>query len=363
MKNICFFLYNMDLIGGTERVCSTIANNLPPDKFTVHILSFRSDNTPQFELNKNIFVHSLSKKTNIKILTNLITPLKLRQFLINKKIDILINVESMLTIYSCPAVIGLNINNICWEHFNYKINLNRKLRDLSRKLASRYCDYIVTLTEQDKELWLANLNCKAQVITIPNPITVSPPLPNLNIEKKKLCLAIGRFTYQKGFDLLLRAWKIVVTSKPDWKLRIVGDGKEKENLKKLCVDLKLEDYVEFIPNTPQIALHYLESSFFIMSSRFEGLPLVLIEAQAYSLPIISFDCTTGPRDIIIQNETGWLCEPENINSLSENIYNAINILEKENDKYANMSKKSKLNSERFSIDKVMPLWLSVISDK
>lgn len=361
MKNICFFIYNITRTGGTERVCTVIANRLIELNFNVQILSLTCEGPAAFKLNENIKSFSLFKTKYSNISKYTLTSLKLRRFVKNNNIDIFIDVESMLSIYSIPALMNLNINHVCWEHFNYTINLNKKLRNFSRILAARFCDSIITLTNQDKELWLSNLKCNAKIISIPNPITASMEHNREKVEKKKLFLAVGRLTHQKGFDLLLKAWKSVSIHHPEWKLRIIGDGKEKKSLDDLCLELDLNDNVDIIPSTKNISSHYLESAFFVMSSRFEGLPLVLIEAQAHYVPSISFDCLTGPRDIIIQNETGWLCPPECIDDLRDAMNNAIFLFENKNDVYIEMSHQASLNTRKFSMENVIPLWLNILN--
>nr|MBO8918954.1 hypothetical protein [Proteus mirabilis] len=113
---------------------------------------------------------------------------KIRQFIIQNNIDIFISVESMLSLYSIPASIGLNVRNICWEHFNFNVNLGKRSRDFARKLAAYYANDIITLTKHDKNLWLNNLNCKANIVTINNPITIKHDQENyipMGNKKKK----------------------------------------------------------------------------------------------------------------------------------------------------------------------------------
>ena len=306
MKKVCFFIGNLNNSGGTERVTSIIANELSKQNYEVHILSLYEGEKPFFELDSRIQIHSLYLR-KISFKRNFIqTVWRIRKFVQFFKINNLIVVDSISCVFTVPALMGLKINHICWEHFNFNVNSGVKLRDLGRKLAAKYCNYVVTLTKRDKDLWEQGLKgIKAKIISIANPTPYEniDHIPNLQF---KTVLAVGRLTYQKGFDLLIEAWAQVCTVNPGWKLRIVGSGEDEELLKSLARKLGIYEYIEFIPATKIIESHYKTSSFYCMSSRFEGLPMVLLEAQAYGLPIVSLDFDTGPSDIIVHGYNGFL---------------------------------------------------------
>ncbi|MGL5487916.1 MAG: glycosyltransferase family 4 protein [Shewanella sp.] len=354
MRRICFFIGDLNQAGGTERVASVIASELQQRGYQIYMLSLQCGDMPFFELADGIQVNQLFTRAGRGMLRFPQVIVKLRRYLKQNKIDILIDVESMLALYALPAVIGLNVRHICWEHFNYHVDLGKTSRRLARKLAARFANDVIILTERDKQLWLANTTCKANITAIPNPVTISLP-SEINPHREKLFLAVGRLTYQKGFDLLLQAWAQVAPIHPDWRLRIVGDGEDKAMLEQLRCELNIEASTELVPKTNNIAEHYQEAAFFVMSSRFEGLPLVLIEAQAYGLPIVSFDCDTGPAEIINHGENGWLCEADNINSLSDGISIAINF-----DTHDSMLN-SCCNSEEFSLPAITYRWIKVLS--
>lgn len=359
MTRICFFIGDLNNSGGTERVSSVIASELQHRGYQIHILSLQCGNKPFFELADGIHISQLFTKAGRGMLRLPITIMRLRRYLRQQQIDILIDVESMLALYALPAVVGLNIRHICWEHFNYSVDLGKASRRLARKLAARFADDVVTLTERDKQLWLTNTTCKANITAIPNPVTISPPT-EINLHKEKLFLAVGRLTYQKGFDLLLQAWAQVALLHPDWRLRIVGDGEDKAMLEQLLYELNIETSAELIPKTNNIAEHYQQAAFFVLSSRFEGFGLVLVEAQRYGLPAISFDCDVGPAEIIKHGETGWLCVAGDVSELSEKIRNSLRHFDDVN-LYNKLSVSAIKNIEnRFSIDKVVGMWSELI---
>ncbi|MGI2180845.1 glycosyltransferase family 4 protein [Shewanella oncorhynchi] len=358
MKRICFFAGSLNQAGGTERVSSVIASELQRRGYQIHMLSLQCGDKPFFELAEGIQVSQLFNSAGRGMQRLPMVIVKLRRYLQQHQIEILINVESMLALYALPAVVGLSVHHICWEHFNYNVDLGKASRRLARKLAARFADDVITLTERDKQLWLTNTTCKANITAIPNPVTIELPT-EINSHKEKLFLAVGRLTYQKGFDLLLQAWAQVAPLHPDLRLRIVGDGEDKIMLEQLRRELNIEVSTELVPKTNNIAAHYQEAAFFVMSSRFEGLPLVLIEAQAYGLPIVSFDCDTGPGEIVKHGETGWLCEMGNVSALSGQIINAASCF---NDKkcYEEFSGSSVESMKRFSVHEIIDKWLGFL---
>lgn len=173
-------------------------------------------------------------------------------------------------------------------------------------------DCFVVLTQEDKESWKSIRN----IHVINNCIPQIPLLFSSHTEQ--VVFSAGRITYQKGFDLLVQAWALVTKKFPDWKLVICGGGTENEidKLTKQIYSLGIECSVVLKPATSNIAEEFCNASLYVMSSRYEGLPMVLIEAMSYGLPIVSFACPCGPRDII-SDDFGTLVQPGNIQQLAD----------------------------------------------
>ncbi|MGL5667356.1 MAG: glycosyltransferase, partial [Shewanella sp.] len=133
---------------------------------------------------------------------------------------------------------------------------------------------------------------------------------------------------------------------------------ERAMLERLRQDLNIESSTELFPRTYNIEVHYQQAAFFLMSSRFEGLPLVLIEAQAYGLPVVSFDCDTGPAEII-QN-SGWIVEPNSIHAFSNSCKEAINVFY--TPEYQDLVTASKNVNKTFCLDVIVDSWLRLLSD-
>ena len=357
MKNICFLIGNISNAGGTERVCSIIANEFSKQGYNISILSLVEGKEPFFKLQPNVKIYTLySKKISFKKYFFSVV-LKVRQFVKQHRINTLIVVDSISCIFTVPALCGLNVKHICWEHFNFNNNNGTKLRDIGRNWAAKRCDYIVTLTKRDKQIWEQELkNIKANIVPILNPCPYEDTghMPSI---KNKVMLSVGRLDYVKGFDLLIQAWAQVCHQDADWTLHIVGSGKEEAELKRQAKMLGMDDRIIFIPATKNIDTYYKKSSFYCLSSRYEGFGMVILEAQAFGIPVISFDCDAGPSEIINDDIDGWLVPPNNIEKLRDAIIKAISVSD---ETYSFFSKNSYENSKKFTADRAIVEWNHII---
>ena len=213
-------------------------------------------------------------------------------------------------------------------------------------------DRFVVLTEEDKASWTELSN----VEVIPDPLAFDidqvSPLTN------KRVIAVGRYVYQKGFDLLLQAWKKIEQQHPDWELAIYGMG-ERMPYEQLIDELQIDrNRCHLNGSTPDIKAEYLNSSLFVFSSRFEGFGMVLIEAMACGLPVVSFDCPCGPKDIVRHNEVGLLVPSGNIDSLAE----AMHQMMSDNIFRQQMAAAAIINAKRFQLDGIALRWKSLFEE-
>lgn len=219
-----------------------------------------------------------------------------------------------------------------WMH-----SLVAKLKKLNR---------FVVLTEEDKDAWPELKNIRV----IPDPLSF---LPTKYSELKERCvIAVGRYVYQKGFDLLLQAWSKIEKLYPDWQLVIFGDGDRtpyEKQMKTFGVDAKR---CHLNGPTPNIQQEYVNSSIFVFSSRFEGFGMVLVEAMACGLPVVSFDCPCGPKDIVRDGEDGLLVENGNIDLLASSLSRLMN----DETLRQSMSKAGLKNVQRFNIEQIAEQW-------
>lgn len=213
-------------------------------------------------------------------------------------------------------------------------------------------DRFVVLTEEDKASW-TELN---HVEVIPDPLAFD--IGEVSPLTTKRVIAVGRYVYQKGFDLLLQAWEKVEKQHPDWELAIYGMG-DRTPYEQLMDQLQIDrSRCHLNGSTSDIKKEYLNSSLFVFSSRFEGFGMVLIEAMACGLPVISFDCPCGPKDIVRHNEDGLLVPSGNIDSLAE----AIQQLMSNDQKRQQMASAALVNVQRFQLDEIVGKWKSLIDE-
>lgn len=358
MLNVCFLSGDISRTGGTERVLSIIANELSKkdDKFNIHILSITNEsNSSYFTLNKNIKTERILKSKDVNFKKHYFKVVKgIRQYIKKNKIDILIDVEVIASLFSIPATLFTKTRLITWEHFNFYEDNGSSLRVFSRKLISRFSDCIITLTEQDKINYLNNLKIKGKIDFIYNPIENGDRI-SCDIKAKQL-ISVGRLTYQKGFDMLCEIAKEVLKDNPDWKWIILGDGEDKEKLESKIKEYNLQGKLILKGKVSNVEDYYKNSSLYVMTSRFEGLPMTLLEAKSYKLPIVSFNCLTGPSEIVRNNINGFLIETGNVAAM----VNKIGILLSDINKREDFSNKSNLDIEKFRLKPIVDKWENIL---
>ena len=210
-------------------------------------------------------------------------------------------------------------------------------------------DRFVVLTEKDKEAWVELKN----VCVIPNPLSFTSTRRSTLSEKR--IIAVGRYCHEKGYDLLLKAWVIVQNRTTDWRLEIFGEG-DRTQYEEMVDTLNLDRHRCVLNGrSSRIQDEFLNSSLSVCSSKFEGFGLVITEAMACGLPVVSFDCPWGPRAIISDGEDGMLVENGNVDKLAEAL-----VLMIQNPKQRKaMADKAIENVQRFSIDQIAGQWKSL----
>ncbi|MBP1368939.1 glycosyltransferase, partial [Providencia rettgeri] len=292
MKSINFLIDDITGSGGTERVTCTLSNELINLGYKVNIFSLKKgkENTNYViedkvniiynHRNKYFFILDLLKKTKKKHSTLIVISMG--------KLSVLV---AMLSIIKKP-------NNLIFsEHSSFE-SFN-PIKKIIKKMSYFFADRVVLLTENDRTILAKNNNEK--FVTIKN----INPFHNYNVSefdtRQNIALAIGRLSYEKNFERLIEIWN--KSEHPDWSLIIIGNGDEYSKISNLISN---KSDITLIKNSSQLEDYYNNAKLFLMTSRFEGLPMVLIEAQYFGIPSISFDCKTGPREIIVNNETGYI---------------------------------------------------------
>jgi glycosyltransferase involved in cell wall biosynthesis len=210
-------------------------------------------------------------------------------------------------------------------------------------------DRFVVLTEEDKSAWPELQN----ICVVPDPLSFSPTQHSLLTDKR--VIAVGRYVYQKGFDLLLQAWTIIEKQFSDWELVVFGDGNREpyeHQMKELGID---RNRCHLNGPTADIQKEYVNSSIFAFSSRFEGFGMVLVEAMACGLPVVSFACPCGPKDIVRDGEDGFLVANGNVDDLAQQL---IKLMADDNLRMV-FAHRAHQNVQRFNMEHIALRWKSL----
>lgn len=179
---------------------------------------------------------------------------------------------------------------------------------------------------------------------------------SIDVPKKKQAIALGRLSFQKGYDLLIEAWEIVHASVSNWTLEIFGEGEKRDELQQLIADKNLQEVIHLNHATDKVNEKLSESEIYILSSRVDNFPMVLLEAMSNQLPVVAFDCPNGPSAILSDGEDAVLVERENVPALAQQI---IRLAGNETLR-RQMGKQAFDNVKRFSAQRVMAQWDALI---
>ncbi|MCL6295005.1 glycosyltransferase family 4 protein [Jejuia spongiicola] len=351
--------------GGLERVLSIKASYLVDNfGYEVHIISLNEQNSSHFyKFSDKIIYHNI--ETRGKYITYLSSYLiGIRRILKKINPDVISVCDDGLKGLFAPLLIGKPCPMIYERHVSRNIEIKKDkasyinnfftfLKFKAMNFGGKLFNNFVVLTNGNKNEWeLSNL------LVIPNPLSFYPEKKHLSSSENKKVLAVGKHSFQKGFDRLIKSWKHVSKKHPDWKLEIYGTINENMGLKSLVNSLNLDNSINLFPPEKNIGEKYREASLYIMSSRYEGFGMVLTEAMAYGVPCISFDCPFGPSDIISHNKNGLLVENGNIEKLSTSIIQLIDNSELRK----SMGKNARKDVERYLPEKVVSQWDKLFQD-
>jgi len=324
---IAFVVGDISSSGGIERVTSILSKVLVSREYHITIISlFKAHEHLQYKFLENIDIQYLSNKkyaikkaggfSRLWMFINIL--FKLRSSIKNLPVDILIG--QGFPVNFILWLTGFRKKLIACEHVNY--NYYSDFIQRIRIRIYKSCLHVVTLTKDDTDNYKIFLN---NVSLIPNPVELSTK--KVSDLSSTQIISVGRLETAKGFDMLLHASKEVFQKYPNWTLNIFGSGILEEKLLNLKNELGLQENVFFRGTTKNIEKEYLSSSLYVLSSRYEGFGMVLVEAASCGLPIIAFDCPTGPKDILI-DDNGVLVPPNDIVSLTNAMIDMIDNKEK-----------------------------------
>lgn len=372
MKKIVYILESLACTGGVERIVTEKANYLAEHygyDVSLIVCTQRPDQPNAFQLSKTVKQYYLSIPLYSQYRYKY--PKRLwKKYKINKNLNT--SISEQIHQIKPDIIIGIahfRANNICDINYNAKIIIEchearlythsgmsqhkstyRKLyKNFFRikyfKTIEKKADVVVTLTEGDKRLW----SKAKRTVVIPN-------FSNMPIHKMSTCdtkriIAVGRLSWEKGYDRLLKIWKNIDKKYPNWQLDIFGEGELESYLRDIVTKDNLNN-VGIHKFTNNISDEYSKSSIFVMTSYYEGFPLVILEALKHGVPCIAFNCPFGPASLIEDNECGFLIEDNNY----EQFYEKLSLLMIDEHLRKLFSDTAIKRSEAFTIDLIMEQW-------
>ena len=355
---VCFFSGDITRSGGTERVANLIANELNKDpNYEISFVSLVEKKSKTFfPLDERISRWTLYDKPVSGIVHFFGYVHRLKKILNENNIDILVDIDGIIDVYSVLAKRHTKTKVVSWEHFNMYHHPNQNLRSRVRNFAVKRVDAIVTLTEQDKGYYLDGFKPKCPVKAICNPVSYTG-IDNTYDEESKKIISIGRLTHQKGFDRLVDIAEVVLKKHSDWEWFVYGEGEDKESLLRSINEKEINN-LHLMGNVDDIDYRYKESAMFVMTSRYEGLPMTLLEAKYYRLPIVSYDIKTGPRECVIDGVNGYLVEDGD----KEELINKIIELIEDKDRRKEFSNHSLDETDKFELSYIINQWKELFEE-
>lgn len=345
--------------GGAEKVAVDLANYFN-SKNDVAILTL-SDKPDKFIIDPSIKREKINLKLESKnylsaLITNFSRIYKLRKAILNNSPDIVISFMNRTNIRVLLSLLFTNINVIITEHNYPRLNKMNIFWEFLRKITYKRAKYLVSVSKGISECfkYLPSSRCKV----IYNPVEVKfnkEKVGHFDFSKNNIT-AMGRLVHVKGFDLLIKAFAEIAKEYPGWNLNIIGNGSDYTKLEKLINDNDIASQVHLLGFQSEPHQIIKDSDIFVLSSRNEGFGNVIIEAMMCGTPVVATNCPVGPKEIIVDNETGILVENENVDSIKSGLEKLI-VDEKLR---TIISQKATDNLYKFSSDLAFEKWNQLI---
>ncbi len=334
--------------GGLERVLSVKASVLADDydyRVTIATLNEES-HQPFYQFSSKVkFATFYAKGNPLNYLQQYRKSIK--QLVKEVQPDVISICDDGLKGFYVPSFLKTKAKIIYERHASVNLNAGtgikgKLIRMLMHRQISKF-DRFVVLTNGNLKEWN-----QPNVMVIPNPLSFYPEKSS-ELKNKKV-IAVGSHSYNKGYDRLIEIWNRTEKDFPDWSLEIYGKSANGK-YENLAEELNLKN-IKFYSPVSNIEEKYLDASVFVLPSRSEGFGMVLIEAMACGLPVVSFDCPNGPADIIKNNEDGFLIENGNIEQFSEKL----KLLIRDFELRKKMGRAGKENVKRYLPDQIVSQW-------
>jgi wcrC len=348
----------LDDSGGGERVAVSLANELTK-KYEVHLIGITTKESDLFfKINSqvkysNFFDHRVRLSKNILKISKL-----LKKYFIDNEIEVAFGIGISANVFLSLAGIGTQTKVVLCDHTNSITDNSELSQKVQRYVGTKLADKIITLTQEDRENYIKKHGVSDERICyIYNWKEAALSDVSYNNKSTKI-VTVGRFDSQKGYDYLVQVAKKVLSEKSDWTWEIYGSGNQDEvdKIKELIKENNLQDKLLIKGLEKNQDLIYGDKGIYVMTSRYEGLPLVLLEAQQYNLPIVSFCCPTGPSEIVEDGVNGFLVDCYDTDKMSEKL---LKLMENESLRHS-FSAHAKDNMDKFDKNRILNQWIELI---
>lgn len=358
---LLFFISSLQC-GGAERVCATLCNHWAGQGWEVTLATFDDGSTPPFfplspaVRHRTLDLARRSESLPHSVANNVRRVVRLRRFVRAERPERILSFMDSTNVLALLAAAGTGIPVVVSERVDPRRHPIPAPWRLLRRLVYGRARAIVVQTESIASSFPPSW--RGRIAVVPNPVpATSPPQPRSAAGNgRKRILAMGRLERQKGFDLLVDAFAAVARDRPDWDLTILGEGSERPALERRIARLGLDGRVALPGREKDAAGALSRADLFVLSSRYEGFPNALAEAMAAGLPVVSFDCPTGPSDIVRDGVDGRLVPPEDVAALAA----ALGDLTGDERARRALAAKATEVAERFSVERVAAEWESVL---
>jgi glycosyltransferase involved in cell wall biosynthesis len=361
-KEINIITLDISLTGGIERVISVLANQFTKMGFKVTIYSlFKKNQQLGYDFDENINIEFINTQPaggdslfgKIKYYLSMFKSIaKVRYSCNGHVLSTLTNISCILGLLNC---FGQRVKFIAAEHSQYYAH--SRLIQLIRRYCYRNADAIVSLTINDAAIFKQYFRSdKVEVIV--NPVSFQCEIPNAMLSNKRL-VTIGRLVDVKGYDNLLKDLQSFFSSNTDWSLDIYGEGEDKDDLIKLASTLGIKHQINFKGFVRNVQEELQGASLYLCSSKTEAFPMSFLEAFSVGIPVISYDCPVGPKELISDNVNGFLLGEHHLYST---FTGAIKGIIEMPDQYSDMVDASFVSSKKYNIEMISNSWIDLLNN-
>lgn len=343
--------------GGAERVLSRLANAWQATGVQVTLATFDSRDADVYHLSEGVTRRSLRDECRGQRswLPGMVRRTRwLRTVIRASKPSAVISFIDRTNVVALLAAQGLSVPVIVSERIHPEMYDPGRIWAVLRQWVYPAAAAIVLQTHDIAE-WARQRFPQSRLAVIPNPLP--PDIPDASAESRPEIIAVGRLTAQKGFDLLIDAFSRIHLRWPEWRLRILGEGDARALLSQQIASLGLEQSVELAGRQADAVQQMARASIFVLSSRYEGFPNVLMEAMATGRAVIAANCRSGPADLIEHHVNGLLVPPNDVGALAEAMEQMLSSPERR----IAMARAARKIRDRLAIDSILPQWNAVLS--